>query len=179
MPVDIGSIKRNDQIAGAAAVLAFIFALIPGVRTIEAKGSLKSALESSGESTSDNANLWHGLGVLAALLMIVGIAGLVAAILNRSELQSVPVRWISTGVWGLTTLLVLIFMFTYKGDTQGVPEAQLDQAVDFGAGIVGWIVLLLCIATTVFAAMGAQESGEALPGRSQPAGPEATPPPAA
>jgi hypothetical protein len=180
MPVDIGSIKRNDQIAGAAAILAFIFALIPGVRTIEAKGGFKAALESSGESTSDSANLWHGLGVLAALLLIVGIAGLVAAILNRAELRSLPVRWITTAVWGLTSLFVLIFMLTYKGDTNGVPDAELDKAVNFGAGIVGWILLLLCLVATVFAALGAQESGEKLPWQGQQtAGPEATPPPAA
>jgi hypothetical protein len=80
----------------------------------------------------------------------------------------------------LLALLVLIYMLTYKGDTAGVPEAQLDRAVDMGAGIIGWLVLLLCIVTTVFAALGAQESGEKLPwqGR-QAAGPEATPPPAA
>jgi hypothetical protein len=170
MPVDIGSIKRNDQIAGAAAVLAFIFALIPGARTAEAKGG----------GASDSVNLWHGIGVLAALLIIVGIAGLAVAILQVSELQSIPVRWIATAALGLATLLTLIYIFTYKGDTSGVPPGMdIDEFVDFSAGWAGYLLVLLGIVATVFAGLSAQESGEALSGRKTPAGPEATPPPAA
>jgi hypothetical protein len=176
MPVDIGSIKRNDQIAGAAAVLAFIFALIPGAVTASLKDKFKEMAEAAGQDTSDSVNLWHGLGVLAAILMLVGIAALAAAILQRAEVQSLPIRWITTGVWGLTSLLVLIYILTYEGDTSGVPSSQVDKVADIGPGIIGWILLLLCIVTTVFAAMGAQESGEQLTGRSQTAGPEATPP---
>ena len=101
MPVDIGSIKRNDQIAGAAAILAFIFALIPGVVTASLKDQFKDMANAAGFDTSDSINLWHSYGVLAALLLLVGVAGIVAAILERSELQSLPVRWITTGVWGL------------------------------------------------------------------------------
>lgn len=164
MPVDIGSIKRNDQIAGAAAILAFIFALIPGVVTRSAKRG----------DASDGINLWHSYGVLAALLLLIGIVGIVAAIANRTELQTVPVRWITTGVWGLATLLVLIYGFTYDG---GAP-AGADRFVDIGPGFVGYLLMLLCIVTTVFVALGAQESGEKLSGRSQTTG-EATPPPAA
>jgi hypothetical protein len=162
MPVDIGSIKRNDQIAGAAAVLAFIFALIPGVVTLSAG------------DVSEGINLWHNYGVLVALLLLIGVAGIAAAILERAELQSLPVRWITTGVWGLATLLVLIYIFTYD---MGAPAA--DRAgVDIGPGFVGYLLLLLCIVTTVFVALGAHESGEKLPGRSRTTG-EATPPPAA
>ena len=175
MPVDIGSIKRNDQIAGAAAVLAFIFALIPGVVSASLKGQAKEAAEAAGVDTSEGINLWHSYGVLAALLLLVGIAGLVAAILNRAELQALPVRWITTGVWALTTLLVLIYVFTYDG---GAP-AGIGDAVDIGPGLVGWILLVLCVVATVFVGLGAQESGEQLPGRGQTTGPEATPPPAA
>jgi len=174
MPVDIGSIKRNDQIAGAAAILAFIFALIPGVVTTSLKDDVKDAVGAAGLDTSDGVNLWHGFGVLAGLLLLVGVAGIVAAILERSELESLPVRWITTGVWGLATLLVLIYGFTYDG---GAP-AGADRFVDIGPGFVGYLLMLLCIVTTVFVALGAQESGEKLPGRSQTSG-EATPPPAA
>jgi hypothetical protein len=162
MPVDIGSIKRNDQIAGAAAILAFIFALIPGVVT------------ASRGDQSEGINLWHNYGVLAVLLLLIGIAGIVAAILNRAELQSLPIRWITTGVWGLATLLVLVYIFTYDG---GVP-ARAAETLDIGPGVVGYLLLLLSIVTTVFVALGAQESGEKLPGRSRTTG-EATPPPAA
>jgi hypothetical protein len=175
MPVDIGSIKRNDQIAGAAAVLAFIFALIPGVVSASAKGGLEERLEAAGRDTSDGVNLWHSYGVLAALLLLVAIAGLVAAILNRTELQSLPVRWITTGVSGLATLLVLIYIFTYNGEATAADE----EVLDIGPGFIGYLLLLLCVVATVFAALGAQESGERLPGRSQTTGPEATPPPAA
>jgi hypothetical protein len=176
MPVDIGSIKRNDQIAGAAAVLAFIFALIPGVVTASLNGDLKEAAEAAGADTSEGINLWHSYGVLAGLLLLVGIAGLVAAILNRAELQAVPVRWVTTGIFGLATLLVLLYALTYDGGAPG----GVGSAVDIGPGIVGWILLVLCVVTTVFVALGAQESGEQLPGRRQQAGPASpTPPPAA
>jgi len=174
MPVDIGSIKRNDQIAGAAAILAFIFALIPGVVTASVKDQFEDMADAAGVSTSEGINLWHGFGVLAALLILVGIAGLVAAIANRTELQAVPVRWITTGVWGLATLLVVIYGFTYDGDA----PAGAARAWDIGPGFVGYLLMLLCIVTTVFVALGAQESGEKLPGRSQTTG-EASPPPAA
>jgi hypothetical protein len=180
MPVDIGSIKRNDQIAGAAAVLAFIFALIPGVRSYDVKDQFKDEAEAVGKAT-ESANLWHGLGVLAAILMIVAIAGLAAAIVKLPQVEGYPVRWISTGLWGLVSLLVLIFIFTYEGTVEdGGISVDAGQVYDIGPGIVGFILLLLCIGTTAFAAMGAQESGEKLPWQGQqPAGPEATPPPAA
>jgi hypothetical protein len=175
MPVDIGSIKRNDQIAGAAAILAFIFALIPGVVTASLSGRFKEAAEAAGADTSEGINLWHSYGVLAGLLLLVGIAGLVAAILNRAELQAIPVRWVTTGVLGLATLLVLLYALTYDG---GAP-AGVGSGVDIGPGIVGWILLILGIVATVFSALGAVESGEQLSGRQQ-AGPAApTPPPAA
>lgn len=171
MPVDIGSIKRNDQIAGAAAILAFILALIPGAVSASVKDEFKE-MAPPGVETSEGFNLWHSYGVLAALLIVVGIAGLVAAILNRAELQALPVRWITTGVLGLTTLLVLLYILTYDA---GAP-AGAEEAFDIGPGIVGWLLLLACIAATVFAAMGAQESGEPLPGRGQAAGPATSPP---
>lgn len=168
MPVDIGSIKRNDQIAGAAAVLALILSFIPGSRTVEAKGG----------GPSDSVNLWHGLGVLAALILLVAVAGIVAAVLNRAELQAVPVRWINTGLLGLASLLTLIYIFTYKGDTSGVPAGvDIDDFVEFSAGWAGYLIVLLGIVATVFAALGAKESGERLPGSA--AGGDSTPPPAA
>jgi hypothetical protein len=174
MPVDIGSIKRNDQIAGAAAVLAFIFTLIPGARTFEAKESLGVG------SQSESVNLWHGLGVLAAILLLVGIAGLAATILQVSELQALPVRWITTGALGLATLLSLIYIFTYDGGFDAPAGVDVSDFVDMAAGWAGYVLVILGIVATVFAAMGAMESGESLTGRGQSAGPaQPTPPPAA
>lgn len=179
MPVDIGSIKRNDQIAGAAAILAFILSLIPGAVSASLKGEFKQMAEAAGQDTSDGVNLWHGIGVLAALLLLVGVAAVVISIVPVSGLESVPVRWVATGIWALTSLLVLIYILTYEGDTAGVPSDQLDQVADIGPGIVGWLLLLVCIVTTIFAAMGAKESGEQLPGRGSTTTGGATPPPAA
>jgi hypothetical protein len=176
MPVDIGSIKRNDQIAGAAAILALIFAFIPGAVTADWTDAAEEQAGGAPMPDLDSVNLWHGIGVLAALLLLVGVAGVVASILERAELQSLPVRWITTGVWALTSLLVLIYIFTYDG---GAPSGPFNDFVDIGPGIVGYLLLLLCIVATVFVGLGAQESGEQLPGRGQTTGPEATPPPAA
>jgi hypothetical protein len=176
MPVDIGSIKRNDQIAGAAAILALIFAFIPGAVTADWTDAAEEQAGGAPMPDLDSVNLWHGIGVLAALLLLVGVACVVASILERAELQSLPVRWITTGVWALTSLLVLIYIFTYDG---GAPSGPFNDFVDIGPGIVGYLLLLLCIVATVFVGLGAQESGEQLPGRGQTTGPEATPPPAA
>ncbi|HYJ68048.1 MAG TPA: hypothetical protein VEX15_10350 [Nocardioidaceae bacterium] len=173
MPVDIGSIKRNDQIAGAAAVLALILSLIPGARTFEAKAGAGLG------NASESVNLWHGLGVLAALLLIVGVAGVVVTVLEVSELQALPVRWITTGVLGLATLLSLIYIFTYDGGVNAPPGVDVSEFIDMAAGWAGYLLVLLGIVATVFAAMGAVESGEQLPGRKATAGGEATPPPAA
>jgi hypothetical protein len=173
MPVDIGSIKRNDQIAGAAAVLALILSFIPGARTFDAKE------ETIGFSASDSVNLWHGLGVLAAILLLVGVAGLAVTVLEVSELQSLPVRWITTGALGLATLLILIYIFTYDGGVDAPAGVDVGDFIDMAAGWAGYLLLLLGIVATVFAAMGAVESGEQLSGRQQ-AGPASpTPPPAA
>ena len=173
MPVDIGSIKRNDQIAGVAAILAFILSLIPAVRTFEAKEA------TMGFSASEGVNLWHGLGVLAGILILMGIAGVVVTVLDVAELQSIPVRWITTAVLGLATLLSLIFAFTYDGGLDAPPGVDVGDFVDMAAGWAGYLLLLACIVATVFAALGARESGEKLPGVGQSAGPSQPTPPAA
>jgi|Tabmets5t2r1_1033131.scaffolds.fasta_scaffold21034_1 hypothetical protein len=177
MPVDIGSIKRNDLVAAAAGGLALIFSFIPGAVT--ADWTDRAEEESGGVALPDldSVNLWHGLGVLAALLLLIGVAGIVVTILNVSELQSLPVRWITTGAWALTSLFALIYVFTYDG---GAPSGPFEDFVDIGPGVVGYLLVLLCIVATVFSALGAQESGEPLPGRGRSAGPaQPTPPPAA
>jgi hypothetical protein len=175
MPVDIGSIKRNDQIAGAATVLAFILSLIPGAVSFSLKDEFKGQA-GPGADTSESVNLWHGIGVLAAILLLIAVAGVVASILSPAELQAIPVRWITAAALALTSVLVLIYILTYDADA----PAGADEVFDIGPGIVGWILLVVCVVATVFAAMGAQESGEQLPGRGQSAGPaQPTPPPAA
>lgn len=142
--MDLKKFDRLDLVAVGAATLAFVLSWFSAARSV--------SVDAGGLDLSDSVTLWHGYGVIAALLMLVGAVILGAEVMGAvpSSVQlPVSVRWIATGVLGLSALLTLIYLFSYGGD---VPDGL---GVDVSPGFLGIVMLLVLLVATAASAMRA------------------------
>jgi hypothetical protein len=145
MAVDFKSLSKNDQGALISGVLAVIFTFIGSYITV-----------SSG-SVSAGHNAWDGFGVLGSLLLIAALALVAVRIFAPDTLPAgVPWNLITLAVAAIATIILVIKGLTFSPD--GLPAS-----VDSGPGWSGWVLFVLAIVFTVFAALLFKESGEKMP----------------
>ncbi|MGH3497982.1 MAG: hypothetical protein ACRDP1_11025 [Nocardioidaceae bacterium] len=141
MPVDLKSINRNDQGVMGAAILVFIFSFVTSFVTASAGGF------------SVGISAWHSWGVLGLLLVFAAAAVVAVRVFAGTSLPALPLGWavITTGLAGLGALLLILRGFTYGSGGFGISVHP---------GWSGYLLFILAIAETVFAALGLRESGE-------------------
>jgi hypothetical protein len=147
MAFDPKTVKPNDWgvLGGAAAI--FIVSLIPSYVTFELGGV-------SFPGVPSGVNAWQSYATLGLLFLFA--AGVIVAlrVFAIATLPEIGVGWamITTALAGLGAFLVILRAFTYSGGLGSV-----------SVGWSGYLLMLLAIATTVFAALNFRESGETAP----------------
>jgi hypothetical protein len=147
MAFDPKTVKPNDWgvLGGAAAI--FIVSLIPSYISYDLGG-----VSFPGVPTGVNA--WQSYATLGLLFLFA--AGVIVAlrVFAVTTLPEIGVGWamITVVLAGLGALLVILRAFTYSGGLGSV-----------SVGWSGYLLMLLAIATTVFAALNFRESGESTP----------------
>lgn len=154
MAVDFKSLGKNDQGALVTGALAVIFTFFGSYITVSSKAGTFSA--------SAGHNAWDGVGVLGSLLLVVGLAVVVVRIFAAESLPAgVPWNLVTVAAAGLGTIILIIKGLTFGVDVPAI--ATSVAKIDAGVGWSGWILFILAIAFTVFAALGFKASGEKLP----------------
>jgi hypothetical protein len=108
----------------------------------------------AGIHESASVNAWHGYAILG-LLFVFAAAGIVAArVFANVNLPQLPVgvNLLVTALAAIGTLLIVIRGFTY-------PHAS-GVGGSVGVKWGGYVLFIVCIVETVFAAMNFRESGE-------------------
>jgi hypothetical protein len=147
MAFDPKTVKTNDWgvLGGVAAI--FIVSLIPSYVTFDLGG-----VSFPGVPTGVNA--WQSYATLGLLFLLA--AGVIVAlrVFAVTTLPEIGVGWamITVALAGLGALLVILRAFTYSGGLGSV-----------SVGWSGYLLMLLAIATTVFASLNFRESGETTP----------------
>jgi hypothetical protein len=159
---DIKSLPRNTQILLATTVLAFIFTFLPfdGVHV-------------SGVGADRNA--WHGFtGVVGSLLVLVTLVVVLLQTFAAQNLPSISMSWnvVAFATSALATLFyILRWLFLPSEKAFGVTISDELQWA-------GYILIILCAVTAVFAFLRTKEAGDAMPWDNRGGG-AAPPPPAA
>lgn len=141
---DFNSLSRNDKLFLGGAAASFIFSFIAFAHIhIDGFGG-------------DTISAWHGIGTLAALLILA--AAVVGALNNFSPdaLKALPIsgRLLGTGLAALALLFFIIRWLT------------LPSAGGFGYSLYwgGYVLLVLNIVTVVGGFLGMKDAGESIPG---------------
>lgn len=178
-PVDtFKGLTRNDQIFLGTGVLTFIFSFIDFAK-VHVTGSALNGF--SGSAVGGSISAWHGVGTLAALLILVAVVVAAVAVFAPSALASWPAsaRLIAVGAAALGLLFFLIRWLTLPSES----FAGLHAGYKLAWG--GYVTLILNIVMLVVGFLAFRAAGEALPwenrGTSAAAGSTAAPsaPPAA
>jgi hypothetical protein len=160
MAVDLNSLKTNDKGVLGAAIGVFIFSFFGSYVTVSFGGF------------SAGTDAWHSYAVLALLLLFAAAVIVAIKAFALVELPDIGVGWalITTACAALGAFLLILRALTYSGNSVSI-------------GWSGYLLFILAIAETVFAAMGFRESGEKTPwadrtsGSSGSGAPPAPPPP--
>jgi hypothetical protein len=161
MAVDLNSLKTSDKGVLGAAIGVFIFSFFGSYVTVSFGGF------------SAGADAWHSYAVLALLLLFAAAVIVAIKAFDLVELPDIGVGWalITTACAALGAFLLILRALTYAGNSVSV-------------GWSGYVLFILAIAETVFAALGFRESGETTPwaanratGSSGSGTPPAPPPP--
>lgn len=154
MAVDFKTLGRNDQGALVTGALAVIFTFIGSYLTVSSKAG--------GFSASAGHNAWDGVGVLGSLLLVAALAIVAARIFAADSLPAgVPWNLVTAAAAGLGTIILIIKGLTFDANIPTV--ASSVAKIDAGVGWSGWVLFILAIAFTVFAALGFKASGEKIP----------------
>jgi hypothetical protein len=152
-------------LGGAAA--AFILSLIPSYVT----ASYSSPILGSG---SIGVSAWHSYAPLGLVMLFAAAVIVALRVFAVTTLPEIGVGWalITTALAGLGTLLIILRALTAS---ESVSFAGVSASS--GPGWSGYLLMLLAIATTVFAALNFRESGEKAPRDArESSGAAATPP---
>ncbi|HEX3899596.1 MAG TPA: hypothetical protein VHW74_10520 [Mycobacteriales bacterium] len=147
---DFKALSRNDQVFLGAGVVALIFSFIDFAH-VTASGV-------SGSGPSESA--WHGVGILAALLLLLGVLVAAANVFAPDALSALPVpaRLASTGLTVLALLFFVIRWLTLPSDN------FFGTHVGFTLAWGGYVLLVLTVVTAAFGFLGMKENGVAIPG---------------
>jgi len=152
---NLSALPRNEQLFLGGTLLSLICTFLPfdGISVL-------------GSSASENA--WHGIGILASLLVLAVFLVALAGTFAKSSIPELPVSLNLIGAGGMA-LAVLFFLIRWLtlGNVLGV-KIHLHWG--------GYVTLIVTIATTVVAVMRMREAGEAMPWENSGS---STPPPAA
>lgn len=144
------SLSRNDQLFLGGSLLAFICTFLPF-----------DGISEDGFSASENA--WHGIGVLACILVLLA---LIAAIANAFAAASVPQLPVSMNVLTLG-LMALAFVFFI------IRWLTLPSYSGFGIHIGlslhwgGYVTLIVTALTAAVGFLRFRDSGETAPWQQQ------------
>jgi hypothetical protein len=148
---DLNALSRPDRVFLGAGFAAFIFSFIAFAHI-------------SFEGVGDTISAWHGVGVLAALLLLVAVAAGAAVVFAPSSLSSLPIsgRLLATGLAALALVFFIIRWLT------------LPSALGIGYNLYwgGYVLLVLNVVTIVFGYLGMRDAGVSIPG--MPGGTSAT-----
>jgi hypothetical protein len=149
MAFDPKTVRPNDWgvLGGAAAI--FIVSLIPSYISYDYSGQFP------GFDASGGISAWHSYATLGLLLLFAAGAIVALRVFEVTTLPEIGVGWamITTALAGLGAILVILRALTVSS----------AFGVSVGPGWSGYLLMLLAIATTVFAALNFRESGEATP----------------
>jgi len=144
---DIKNLPRNTQIMLGAAILAFIFTLLPF-----------DGVHSHGFGV--NRNAWHGFtGVVGSLLVLATLLLLLAQTFAPRSLPETPASWnvVAVALSGLAALFFIIRWISLPSESAfGI---TISDSLQWG----GYILILLCIVITVLAFLRVREAGEPMP----------------
>ena len=156
---DFKAPSRNDQVFLGAGFLAFIFSFIAFAHI-------------SFDGIGNTISAWHGIGVLAGLLLVVGLVAGAAAVFAPASVSGLPVpaRLLATGLAALALLFFVIRWLT-------LPNAH-GFGINVGYSLYwgGYVLLVLNIATVAAGFLGMKDAGVSLPGQAAAGGPPASPP---
>jgi hypothetical protein len=149
MAFDPKTVRPNDWgvLGGAAAI--FIVSLIPSYISYDYSGQFP------GFDASGGISAWHSYATLGLLLLFAAGAIVALRVFEVTTLPEIGVGWamITTALAGLGAILVILRALTVSS----------AFGVSVGPGWSGYLLMLLAIATTVFAALNFRESGESTP----------------
>jgi hypothetical protein len=157
----LSSLSRNDKLFLGGSLLALICTFLPF-----------DGISFEGFSASENA--WHGIGVLAALLVFVAFVVAIVAAFASSSVPTLPVSldMIGAGASGLALLFFLLHWVTLPGGHTVVGIHSPGLSLHWG----GYITIIVVLALTAFEVMRVLASGEPMPWQQ---GSTAMPPPEA
>jgi hypothetical protein len=162
-------LTRNDQIFLGAGLLTFIFSFIDFAKLKVTGGG---GFGGSGGSIS----AWHGIGTLAALLILVAVIVAAVNVFAASSMPDLPVtpRFIAIAAAALGFIFFIIRWLT-------LPSASgFGVSAGFHLAWGGYVTLILNIVMIVVGFLAFKAAGEAFPweNRGGASTPPATPPPA-
>jgi hypothetical protein len=162
----LSGLARNDQIFLGAGVLTFIFSFIDFAH-IKVSGITVSG---SGASIS----AWHGIGTLAALLILVAVVVAALVALSPATLEQLPVsgRLVAVGAATLGLLFFIIRWLTLPSANFGSFHAGYHLA--WG----GYVTLVLNVVMIAVGFIALREAGESMPWEKRGGATPPPPPPA-
>jgi len=145
---DIKNLPRNDQMILGAGVLAFIASFLP---YYGASGSF------FGHHESTSTSAWHSWNVLALLLILAATVIAAVLVFAAASMPKLPVSptFAVAALAAVGTLILIIRSFTLDHGK----IAGFSYGLRWGA----YVLMILCVVQTVFAAMKLRDSGEAMP----------------
>jgi hypothetical protein len=144
---DMRSLSRNDQVFLVATFVAFIGTFLPFARfKIAGIGS-------------DDISAWHGVGALAALLLLLAVVAAALGAFASTSLPDLPVspRLIAVALAGLAFLFLLLRWVTLP--SSDVLGHHFGYSLFWG----GYFTLIVTLVAVVFGVLGVRDSGEAMP----------------
>jgi hypothetical protein len=136
------SLGRNDQLFLGGVLLTFICTFLPF-----------DGISIGGQSASESA--WHGIGVLACILVLLVLIVAAVGAFAPSSLPELPVslRFVEAAGMALAVLFFVIRWLTLPS------FFTVHLHLHWG----GYVTLVVAIITTVIAVMRLRESGDAMP----------------
>lgn len=157
-------LARDDQMFLGVGLLTFIFTFIDFAHVkVSAFGT---------SATGANITAWHGIGTLAALLVLLAIVVGAVAALAPTALQALPVsgRVIATGAAVLAFVFFIIRWLTLPDYNFGGLHAGYN--LYWG----GYVTLVLTLVMIAIGLRAIRAAGETLPWEGRTTPPAATPP---
>ena len=154
--IDFQAMLKNfstgDLVIGGALILMFIFSFIGGFKhvSVDNCGAGLGVSISSASCSATGDSLWGGLGILAALLILVAIAFYVVRKLPQIQLPLLPLPdwqiWTIFGVF--EAVLIFLSWLVGKSSSGGVDFGSLP-GISTSPGWSCYVLIILALAVAV------------------------------